>query len=401
MRDALEGVRILDFSWAWAGPYATTLLALMGAEVIRVESNTHVDMIRRSDFAKAGTSMTPGGSFHHINLHKKSVTLNLGRPEAIALARRLVAVSDVVVENFRPGVMDKLGLGYRSLREVKPDLVMLSVSACGASGPERYYKGYAHTFAALSGLSYATGYPDGIPTEFRASVDLSTAYTLAYAIMVALVDRQQSGEGQQVDLAAREAMSSLIGDLFLEVGLAGRDPAREGNEDAAMAPHNCYPCRGEGQWVSIAVGNDAEWQAFCGAVGQPPWSREERFADALSRWWHREELDALIAEWTRERTPYEVVEVLQGAGVAAMPSFSSAELFHDPHVEARGCFQEVVDPEHGGLTVLMPPWHFSETPARVERLGPALGQQNEGVFRGLLGMPCDEYDRLVAEQVIY
>lgn len=398
--DALKGLRVLDFSWAWAGPYATTLLGLMGAEVIRVESHRNIDMIRRTDGARFTTNLQ-GGSFHHVNLNKGSITLDLGRPEAVSLAMRLASLSDVVLENFRPGVMERLGLGYQRLRETKPDLIMLSLSACGATGPERNYKGYAHTFAALSGLSYATGYPDGIPTEFRASVDLSTAHMVAYALLVALVYRQQSGEGQYIDLSAREAMSSLIGDLFMEFALKGTDPGRQGNQDSAMAPHNCYPCRGEGKWVSIAVGSEEEWRAFCQALGDPPWTREERFADALSRWQNREELDKRVAEWTRQRTHYQVMETLQRAGVAAMPSFSSEELFHDPHVRFRGCFQEIEDAEQGQVTVLGAPWRFSQTPAQIPHLGPMLGQQNEYVFGELLGMPRRELQRLVEEEVVY
>lgn len=400
MKKALHGIRIIDFSWAWAGPYATMLAGLAGAEVIRVESRKRLDMLRRHS-AVAGVPSMQSDSFHHINLHKESITLDLTRPEAVELVKRLISLSDAVVENFRPGVMERLGLGYPLLREMKPSIVMASLSACGGTGPERHYVGYAMTFGPLSGTSYATGYKDGPPTEFRASMDLGVGTTVFFALLAALRHRQRTGEGQHIDISAREAMSCLVGDIFMDYTMNGRIRPRMGNHDEVMAPHNCYPCQGEDRWVSIAIATEEEWQAFCRAIGEPEWSREERFSDPLSRWENQEELDQLIGEWTRQYTDYEVMELLQRAGVAAMPSLNSQELYTDPHIRERGCFLEMDDPEEGKLVVMGAPWKLSATPPLVQRLGPSLGRHNEYILGELMGLPQREIQQLVEDKVVY
>ncbi len=402
-RLSLEGIRITDFSWAWAGPYATMLLAFMGAEVIKIESSKRPDHARMRSLASGPSDkgFDQSGVFNDLNLNKMSITLDLTQPKAVALAKRLVGISDVVAENFRPGVMDKLGLGYNVLKEVKPDIIMLSSSAMGAVGPERHYTGFAPTFAAHGGLAHLTGYPNARPISLMGSSDLRSAATSAFAILTAIYYRAQTGQGQHIDLSSTETIAVLIGDALLDYIMNNRVPLRKGNRDEIMAPHNCYPCQGEDNWVSIAIATEEEWQCFCHALGNPPWSKDEKFSDAYRRWQNQEELDRLIGEWTINHTHYEVTERLQQVGVAAIPSFSGTELFQDPHLKARGFATEVTHPSIGKRIVVAPPWRFSDTPAQISHSSPLLGEHNEYVFGDLLGMPKAEIAKLKEEGVIY
>lgn len=400
-RRPLEGIRIADFTWAWAGPYGTMLLAFMGAEVIKIESAKRPDHSRMRSLAAGPTFGGPDQApiFHDLNLNKMSITLDLSQPKAVELAKRVVSISDVVAENFRPGVMDKLGLGYKALEEVKPDIIMLSSSAVGGTGPQRHYVGYAPTFAALGGMAHLTGFPDGPPIPLMGSTDLRSATTTAFAILVALYHRAQTGEGQYIDLSSTETIAVLIGESLLDYTMNDRIPFRKGNRDEIMAPHNCYPCK-ENNWVSIAVATEEEWKGFCDALGNPPWTKDQRFSDAYRRWQNQEELDKLIGEWTINYTHREVTERLQKAGVAAIPCFGGVELFSDPHLKQRGFATEVAHPMIGKRTVINVPWRFSATPAQVTRHAPLLGEHNEYVFGELLGMPHEEIERLVAEGII-
>jgi benzylsuccinate CoA-transferase BbsF subunit len=399
----LEGIRIADFSWAWAGPYATMLLAFMGAEVIKVETSKRPDHTRLRALATGPSAKDPDWSpiFNDLNLNKMAITLDLSRPRAVGLAKGLVGISDVVAENFRPGVMDRLGLGYQALKEVKPDIVMLSSSSHGAAGPESKYAGYAPIFATHGGLAYLTGYPDARPVPLMGSSDLRSAATSAFAILIALFHRARSGEGQHIDLSSVETISVLIGDALLDYILNKRIPIRQGNRDEIMAPHNCYPCRGEDKWVSIAIATEEEWQSFCHALGNPPWTGDGKFSDAYRRWQNQEELDRLIGEWTINYTHHEVAQRLQQAGVAAIPSFDGTELFQNPHLKERGLATEVTHPTIGNRVVLNPPWKFSETPAQISQRGPLLGEHNGYIFGDLLGVPEEEITQMEEEGVFY
>ena len=401
-KGALAGVRIADFSWTWAGPFATMLLGLMGAEVIKIESHQRVDQSRQGSFTTTQdfSGVDQSTVFNDLNQNKLSASLNLSQPKAIELAKRIISLSDVVIENMRPGVMDRLGLGYHALRGVKPNIIMLSSSACGARGPERHYVGYAPTFAAMGGLTYITGYPDAVPTWLAGPIDLRSAVTAAFAILAALYHLQKTGQGQYIDFSSREAISVLMGDILLDYEMNGRVQSRQGNRHTFMAPHNCYRCRGVDKWVSIAVATDDEWRALCRAMGHPEWDTEARFADTLSRWRNQDELDRMIAAWTAEHTHYEVMEVLQRVGVAAAPSLNGEELYHDPHARERGMFATVKHPVIGERIVVTPPWKMSGTPPRIERPAPLLGQHNGCVFVDLLGMSPEEVACLKEEGTI-
>jgi len=402
-RAALEGVRIADFCWLWAGAYATGLMALLGAEVIKIESMARVDPSRMMTLtigqAFEGVEHSP--VFNSINLNKLSVKLNLKLPKAVELAKKIIQISDVASQNMRPGAMDKMGLGYETLREVKPDIIMLSSSSFGAEGPLRRYGGYAPSFAAYSGLTHLTGYSDAPPNPMTGSTDLMSATTSAFAIIAALNHRQNTGQGQHIDLSSVESLAVFTGDALMDYIMNGRVRSRRGNQDDIMAPHNCYRCRGDDKWVSIAVSKENEWQAFCKVMGNPDWTRDEKFSDAYCRWKYQEELDRLVTEWTVNYTHYEVTEMLQKVGVAAMPSFSNQEIFSDPHFKERKLAVEVEHPVMGKQVVLGAPWKLSETPAKVTKASPTMGENDEYVFGELLGMPSSEIKQLMDEQVIY
>ena len=401
-RAPLRGIRVLDFCAIYAGPFACSTLGMLGADVIRVESAARLEGLRYNRArrpADAPSQNAPG--FHVLNHNKRGVTLNLREPQAIDLIKRLVAVSDVVAENFRPGVMQGLGLGYDALREVNPKIVMLSMSAMGDTGPERRYGALATTFSALAGLSHMTGYADGAPTEYRGSSDFRSGFIGVFATLAALYHRQRTGQGQRIDVSARDALASLIGDTLMDYSMNRRVRHRDGNRHPSMAPHGVYRCAGDDHWVSIAVARDDEWQRLCAAIGQPALAVDPRFCDAASRLAHRDELDALITAWTSTRGDYEVMRLLQEAGVAAMPSLRSDQISDDSHLAARGFLHRLHHDLVGPITLMDVPWKMTASPGYPPRPGPMLGEHNAHVFTELLGLTADEIARLEAERVIY
>ena len=397
----LAGIRIVDFTWAWAGPQATLLLGMLGAEIIKIESRARLDHTRLRSLMSGPNLASPDHSviFAELNVNKLSLTLDLRKPPAIEIIKRLVKVSDVVAENMRPGVMQRLDLDYEALRAVKPDIIMLSSSAVGSSGPERTYGGYAPTFAALGGISHITGAAEGPPTPLSGAVDLRVGTTSAFAILAAVYHRARTGQGQYIDLSSTEAVSAMIGDVFLEYAMNRRSPGRAGNRDRTMAPHNCYPCAEDDRWVTIAVATDDEWQALRTVIVDPR-LEDERFADGYGRWLHQEELDQIIGEWTAGRSPQEVTQTLQAAGVAAMPAHNGRSLVEDPQLRERGLMEWVEHPLSGKRLIAGPPWRFSKTPASIRRPGPLLGEHNHYVLHDLLGLSEQEIERLTEEGVV-
>jgi len=402
-REALNGIRVADFSWVWAGPLGTLLLSFLGAEIIKIESRKRIDQMRQGSITTGDSFSNFNASpiFNNANLNKKGVTIDLSHPKGVELAKRIVAVSDLTIENMRPGVMDKLGLGYKDLAKVKPDIIMLSSSGFGSSGPYREYAGYAPIFAAFGGLAYLTGYEDGDPNTMSGVMDLRIGTASAFALLSALIHRQKTGEGQYIDLSSSECVSALVGSELMQYTMNKTSPFRCGNQDSIMAPHNCYRCKGGDKWVSIAVATDEEWKGMCGVMGNPSWTKEEAFSNVYNRWKNRVQLDKHIAGWTINYTHYEVMTLLQRAGVAAVPSFSAEEILSDPHVKARGMLNEVQHPVLGKKVVINPSWKLSETPARIKKASPLLGEHNEEVFGGLLNMSKEEIKKLEDEKIIY
>ncbi|MBN1613366.1 MAG: CoA transferase [Deltaproteobacteria bacterium] len=402
-QNALEGLRVLDFTQIWSGPYCTMLMALYGAEVIKIESEKRPDRTRLFSVMLAryyeGRDTSP--LYNTLNLNKLGITLNLTQRRGVDLVRELVKVSDVVVENFRPGVMAKLGIDYESLREINPKLIYLSSSSRGGTGPEWDYAGLAFMFSALGGLSYITGYADGLPSKTSGRTDLIVGMTALFAILSALIHRTETGRGQYIDLSSSEAITALMGDVFMEYAMNGRNQTRQGNRDAAMAPHNCYRCAGEDQWISIACASDGEWRALCEAMNRPDLAADERFSGVYARKENEVELDRLIGEWTATFTPTQAVEMLRKAGVAAAPSRSSRDLLADDHLRQRGAFLEIDHPDMGRQTLVGAPWKLTDDQNGLIRHAPLFGQHNDYVFEQLLGLSPKQVEELRREEVIY
>lgn len=394
----LAGLRVVDFTWAAAGPMATLYLALHGAEVIKIESTHSIDMARRGYYTPVA-DIDGSPNFHDVNLGKLSVRLNLKQPKARDLAKAIVAMSDVVVENFRPGVMERNGLDYESLKLVKPDIIMLSSSTGGQTGPDKDLPGYATTFAALGGLSYVTGHGGGPPAEIWESVDIRLGTASALAVSMALYRQRRTGEGQFIDLSSQEQVSTMIGHSFIGFQMNGRLTERRGNRDDIMAPHGCYPCLGDGRWISIAVATDEEWQALCRVANKPDWGSDERFADTYGRFLHQEEIELLIGPWTAKQLAWDLAHRLQEAGVAAVPSLDTEELVNDPHLKARGFFLDVVHPKLGMTHPVRPPWKLSDMTPVDPRPGPMIGGDAEHVFRDLLGLGSEQMNNLQSDGV--
>jgi len=401
----LQGVRVADFSWVWVGPYCTMLLAALGAEVIKVEGHRRSDLTRRSVIwplqDPEPTSLPPnqGMSFNSVNLGKQSLTLDLANPRGAELAKRLVSVSDIVVDNLRPGAMKRLGLGYEDLRKVRPDVIVLSLSSRGQEGPHRDYAGYATIHQAVGGAAYLTGYSDDAPSPSLGDVDLMNATTAAFAALAALHHREWTGEGQFIDYSQVEGVTSLIGDLLLGHELDGHVPERMGNAHPLYAPHNVYPCWGVDRWLALEIHCDEEFVTLCNLMGRSELAADARFADMASRKQNEAELDRAIEAWTRERDRDWLANHMCEAGLRAAPSRDHRDLYADPHLRARGAFARVEHPEAGELELVGTPWRLSGTEAEVRR-APLLGEHNDVVLGELLGLSEAEINELRRRDVI-
>ena len=411
---ALGNVRIVDLGSAWAGPMAGQLLADMGAEVIKIESRARMDGMRLGrpmvgeDLAGGDRGLWPELQpvFHGLNRNKLSVTLNLRTDEGKAILRRLASASDVVLSNFSPGVLQRLGMDYDSLRRVKPDIIVAAMPAFGDTGPLRDMVAYAPIIQAMSGMMSLVGYPpeEGEPLvgELQAAwSDTMAALCAALGVAAALRHRNRTGCGQYVEAAHLEGTAALLGVPMLQYQMTGEIPTPTGNDDPDFAPHNNYPCAGDDAWVSIAVRNDAEWRAMADVLGCDGLNADPRFCDSASRRLNRRALDEIVSDWTRARSPVEVMATLQAAGVAAMPVMNIADQFADPHLNSRETYVEIDHPHVGAEMVYGVPWRFSDTPGGVRTPAPLLGQHNDYVLSELLGMDEAGISDLVAAQVVY
>ena len=396
MMRPLEGIRIADFTLHAAGPFSTHILSMLGAQCIKIESALRPDIFRR---AHPVYGRLEAASFDQVSSNKLSVTLNLKDEQGVALAKRLVSVSNVVVESFRPGVMSRLGLGFDELRKVRPDLVMLSVSSSGQTGPDRQFAGYAPLFGAWGGLGYLTGYSDGPPVEMRHVMDHSVGLAAAFAMLSAIYYQRTTGRGQHVDVAAREVASSFLGEALLEAA-AGRTPERSGNTHPAMAPYGTYPCREPETWISLAVEDDPEWQQLARALGRTDWTADARFATTSDRLAHRQALDEAMAEMTSALEAGELAERLQALGIAAVPAWSTRDLAADPHLRARGALVTLSGLNGLERDVVGSPFRMSRCTTGIDRWTPALGEHNDFVFGELLGIGDEDRKRLTEEGVI-
>ena len=406
----LTGIRVADFTWVWAGPSSTLQLAHMGAEVIRMESMRRVCVLRMLPPWLGGQpSLNRSGYFNQYNQGKRSILLDLSKQEGAQIAKRIVAVSDLAAENFAGGVIDRLGLGYEELRKVKPDIIMISMSGYGRTGPESSYVSYGPAQVPLSGMSSLSGYAGWPPMHVGMSYgDPNAGLHAAFALLAALYHRERTGEGQYIDMSQWESTMAVLGEGFLEYSMNGAQPPRNGSRVPYMAPHGIFRCAGaqtgeglpDDRWVSIACGSDDEWRSLCQGMGQPELADDTRFRSLADRKANEDELEGIVEAWTSTLDPFEVKERLQAAGVAAFPPLMNRELAEDPHLNARGFFVEKEHPEVGVRKHPGIPWRMSETPCQVWRAAPVMGQDNDYVFGELLGMSSQQIADLVQREVI-
>jgi crotonobetainyl-CoA:carnitine CoA-transferase CaiB-like acyl-CoA transferase len=379
----LTGLRVLDFTWMLAGPYATRIFGDFGAEVIKVQSKKTAQ----------GAESNLTGYFNTWNRNKRSITLDLNHPEAREMVLKLTAKSDVVIENFSPRVMPNWGLDYAKLKEVKPDLIMLSMSAMGQGGPWKDYVGFAPTLHALSGLTSLTSFEKDAPIgPGYAYADIVAGLYAALAVLAALEFRDRTGQGQYIDLSEYEAICTLMGPSLLDALLNDKEILPEGNcpDDIAAAPYGCYPCSGTDRWCVIAVSNEEEWQSLCRALGHPDWIEEDRFATGAKRNENRKELDEFLAKWTAQYTAEEVVSLLQDAGVSSGVVQNAEDLSTDPQLLAGRFFVQLDHPVLGKTVSDRSPIRFEEDFSVGWKVAPQLGEDNRYVFLELLGLTESE-----------
>lgn len=383
----LDGVTIADFSWVWAGPYCTVHLAHLGATVIKIESSARPDLGRRlpTKSVHHEPTLDTSGYFNQYGQGKKSIAIDMGTAEGRSLAKRLALRCDLVVSNYATGVMDGWGLGYEALAAERPDVIVGAISGYGHHGPYKSYMGYGPTTGPLSGLASMTGYPGSAADELGVSLgDPAAGIATAFALVAALVARRRTGEGQFIDTSLWEATTACTVEGWMEWVLSGSQPSPMGNWDPLWSPHNLYRCAGDDDWVAICCTDEADWAALARVVGID--GSDERFATAAARKAGEAELDKLIGAWTRERDQWDVTELLQEAGVPALPSLSARSLEENPHIAARGLIERLDHPVVGQMSHVGIPWLLADGTNGVRSPAPTLGQHTHEVLTDVLGL---------------
>ncbi len=391
-RRALDGIRILDFTWVVAGPVATRILADQGAEVIKIERRDSLDLGSRR-----------GGFTGNLFRGKESTVINMADLRGREIARQLVAISDVVIDNFSARVMHNWGMDYESIKKIKPDIIAVSMSGFGHTGPQKDYVSYGPTLQALSGYTLLMRHPGGEPAGWGYSyADMSGGYSGALAVLMALWHRKRTGEGQFVDLSQFEIISSVVGPAMLDILINKNTIAPFGNrsQEAPAAPHGVYRCAGEDRWCAITVFTEEEWRAFRQIVDNPVLTNDPRFSTLDERLAHHDALDRLVEEWTRHHSPEEVMTLLQQVGVPAGVVANGADLDRDPQLRARGYWATAPTPEGDAVILDGTPIKMSATPGYVATPGPLLAEHTEAVLQRLLHYSDEQLAQLKTDRVI-
>jgi benzylsuccinate CoA-transferase BbsF subunit len=397
----LAGIRVIDFTWVWAGPIMGRHLADYGAEVITIENAEYIDLARQLIYKDGEADPDMAVAYTNYNAGKKSLTLNMAKPEAIDLVKRLVASSDVVLESMTPRAMRKWGLTYDDLCRLKPDIIMLSTCMQGQTGPYHMSPGNGAILPALSGISELTGWPDRAPTgQGGPYTDFLAGAMGAAALMVALVHRQRTGQGQYIDMSQNESSMHFLTTAFLDYSANGRIATRMGNRRPGFAPHGVYRCQGQEAWCTIAVRTEAEWQALGAVMGHPAWAQETQFATPAAREAHSEALDAHVNAWTEQYSAPEVMDRLQRAGVPAAVVHNAASLDEDPQLVHRQHYARLQHPRIGENVVDNYGFRLSATPGGVRAPAPLLGQHSAEVLERLLGLSQADITRLQETGVV-
>ena len=397
----LQGVRIADFGQIIAVPYTAQMLAWLGAEVVLIETEQRLTTRIWPPFAEAEPGVNRSGGFNMVNSSKMSCTLNLKDPEGVALAKQIISVSDVVMENYSSGAMERMGLGYQDVRILRPDVIYLSLGAFGRTGPMKDLVGFHSVINLFSGLASVTGHKGSHPRIMGGLFpDAFSGSYCVLALLEALYHRANTGEGQHIEVAMTEALATLLPEAVMEYTLDGTEPERVGNRHKEKAPHNVFRCQGDENWVAISVEDDAQFQVLAQAAGCPGWPDDPRFANADARLRHQDELEPLIQEWTSGLQVNEVVRKLQAVGVLAGPVLDSAQVLADPHMIERGFVQSPDHSEVGPRPLGAFPWAVNGGQPGIAGNAPLFGEHNGKVLKELLQVPDAEFKRLMDNGVI-
>ena len=387
----LKNVRVTDFSWQIAGPTCTRYLGAMGAEVIRIESNRRPDPYRERSISK------------FINQSKNSATINLTEPNGLDIAKQLISISDVVIENFAPGVIERLGLGYSDLTQIRPEIIMLSSAGLGHSGPDMNHVAYGTLIQCFTGWSAVQSYPNGLPDIGGIWTDPMVGMLEVFLINAALHQSWNTGKGQYIDLSMAEATSMLLPELILDYFMNGRIPQPVGNRHQSFAPHGNYPCLGTDQWIGITVTTERQWQSLCEILGQPELSDDPRFDNSIKRKQNEEDLDILIGSFTKTIDDMSLMEKLQNAGIAAGAALPLDKFWDNKQLRYRNFFQTYQEETGDSVSTELPtvPWLVNGT-REVNITGqPTRGQHNDYVFKEILGFSKDEVEILTDGKAIF
>ena len=397
-------LRVVDLTNGWAGPLATCLLGDFAAEVIKVESPSHMDWWRGAGLqgeVDGPKLYEQSPTFNTVNRNKHGIALELTHPRGHELFKELIRVSDALVANYPPRILRKLGIDYEVLSAVNPQLVMVTLPAFGNTGPESEYVGSGTTTEAMAGITGVSGYADGPPQMLSNAIgDPGSALNACFATLVGTFERDRRGAGVAIDLSHVEGLLPMNAAALLDYTVNGRVQGRLGNRHPTMAPHGCYPCKGEDEWVVIAVASDEIWERLRFALSDPAWGRDERFATTQGRKTTEEEIDRPLTAWTQEHESAAVMETLQNAGVAAGTALSGPGILGDPHLADREFLLGIDKAEAG--THFYPGFvpRFSPEPSTVRRPAPCFGEHNTYVFRSILGLSAEEVDQLEAQRII-
>ena len=403
----LNGIRILDLTMVFAGPVAAKIMAELGAEVIKIESRQRADVFTRANIypenVPGNDPWNRGCLFHSLNVGKRGISLNLGTEKGREIFKRLAKKSNAVIENFSPRVMENWRLDYEQIRKVNPRIIMVSISGLGHFGPLRDYSMYVPGMEGMSGITHNTGYPDEPPLlSGYAYGDWVAGANAAMALMTALFHQKTTGKGQYIDISGREAAICHIGDIVMDYTLNKRDRKRMGNKHLQYAPHGCYRCRGDDEWVAIGIETESQWRRFVQVIGKPELLKNEAFASMQKRMKNQSELDRLIEEWTRRRDKFEIMETLQKLRIPAGAVLNMKEVNLNSHLKKRGFFQLI---DHGKRIGRRPipsqiPAKFHGCRKGVLKRAPHFGEDTEYILGSLLGMSRQDMRKLENEEII-
>lgn len=389
-------LRVLDLTMFWSGPTCTCLLGEMGMEVIKIEACNHPDPDRIVFMGLNYLNNDPGedpwnrGMWHlRRNRNKLGITLNLETTEGKNIFLELVSKSDIVIENFRTGVLERLGIGYEELKKKNPKIILVSLSSQGDTGPEREYGSNAEVLEFTSGIRSITGYPDEV-SGFTATTlaDPMVGTIAAGFVVAALHERERSGEGSHVVISQRELLTSMIGEEIMDYFMNVRVTQVQGNSHPVFAPHGCYPCKGHDSWIALVIKEDSEWQNLCGLMEKPELVRDPDYADGLSRLRNRDAIDTIVSQWTIRYDRHDLMDLLQNKGIAAGAVYQPPDLIEDEHLRYRGFWDTIDDsrPGYGTYMIHGRGFYLSGTPVKTRYRAPDLGEHNHYVYGKILGI---------------